>query len=198
MISKEYSATLNIIVNDKKIELPKFASVNGTLQSGYYEIQENDEIEMLNYYTVEQIVEFMDVSIDSEMNLYVNNKWADINTKVFENFSVMWGMEKLSFEEDMRALSENVSEDLVYEEDDYQENPIENNSVTMSVVVNGKQIHMHGKQSYVFVDVFDYVDFDLSKVKGSGIVTTCNGTAAQYMEPLEQGDVIEIYWKDSE
>ncbi len=195
---QEYSATLNIIVNDKKIELPKFASVNGTLQSGYYEIQENDEIEMLNYYTVEQIVEFMDVSIDSEMNLYVNNKWADINTKVFENFSVMWGMEKLSFEEDMRALSENVSEDLVYEEDDYQENPIENNSVTMSVVVNGKQIHMHGKQSYVFVDVFDYVDFDLSKVKGSGIVTTCNGTAAQYMEPLEQGDVIEIYWKDSE
>ena len=39
-------------VNEQKVELPKFAMVNGHLQSGYYGIQENDSIEFLNYYTV--------------------------------------------------------------------------------------------------------------------------------------------------
>lgn len=184
---QEYSSTLSVIVNEKQIELPKFASVNGTLQSGYYDIQENDTIDMLNYYTVEQIAEFMDVPIDRKMNLYVNNKWADRNTKVFENFSVMWSMEKLSLEEDMAVLEETIEKDMIKEDDN-----------TMSVVVNGQPIQMQGKQAYVFVDVFDYVDFDLSKVKGNGIVTKRNGVAAQYMEPLEQGDIIEIYWKDTE
>ncbi len=187
---QEYSSTLNIIVNDKKIEVPKFASVNGALKSGYYEIQENDTIEMLNYYTVEQIAEFMDVAIDREMNLYVNNKCADTNTKVFENFSVVWSMEELAFEEEADDLSEN--QEVFVPEVDHPDNG------NISVVVNGQPVHMQGKLNYVFVDVFDYIDFDLSEVKGSGIVTKRNGTAAQYMEPLEQGDVIEVYWKDRE
>ena len=46
----EYNATLNIEFNEKKLELPKFASVNGELKSGYYEIQDMDNIEILNYF----------------------------------------------------------------------------------------------------------------------------------------------------
>jgi hypothetical protein len=45
------------------------------------------------------------------------------------------------------------------------------------------------------VDVFEYIDFDLSKPEGSGIVTNLNGRGAQYMESIKSGDVIEIYWK---
>ncbi len=91
----EYGATMRVEVNDRQIDLPKFASVNGRLQSGYYSIQENDSIEILGYYTVRQIAEFMDVIINREMNIYVNNKLADMDTKVYENFSVVWTMEEL-------------------------------------------------------------------------------------------------------
>ena len=91
----EFGAKMWVEVNGKKIDLPKFASVNGKLQSGYYSIQENDEIEILGYYTVRQIAEFMDVVIDWAMNIYVNNKIADMDTKVYENFSVIWTMEEL-------------------------------------------------------------------------------------------------------
>ena len=91
----EFGAKMWVEVNGKKIDLPKFASVNGELQSGYYNIQENDEIEILGYYTVRQIAEFMDVVIDWAMNIYVNNKIADMDTKVYENFAIIWTMEEL-------------------------------------------------------------------------------------------------------
>lgn len=68
----------------------------------------------------------------------------------------------------------------------------------LTVIVNHTPITMQGKASYVFVDVFDYIDFDLgtSASAGRSIVTNLNGRPAQYMEPLSEGDVIEIYWKN--
>ena len=68
----------------------------------------------------------------------------------------------------------------------------------LTVIVNHTPITMQGKVSYVFVDVFDYIDFDLgtSASAGRSIVTNLNGRPAQYMEPLSEGDVIEIYWKN--
>ena len=66
---------------------------------------------------------------------------------------------------------------------------------TVHVTVNGTQIHMSGKKEYVFVDVFQYIEFDLSKPQGSGIATRLNGRDAQYMETIRSGDVIDIYWK---
>jgi hypothetical protein len=64
----------------------------------------------------------------------------------------------------------------------------------MIITVNGRPIVMQGKDSYIFVDVFDYIDFDLSKPQGA-IVANLNGRAAQYMEELHDGDGLEIYWK---
>ena len=68
----------------------------------------------------------------------------------------------------------------------------------LTVIVNQSPITMQGKASYVFVDVFDYIDFDLgsSASAGRSIVTNLNGRPAQFMEPLNEGDVIEIYWKN--
>ena len=68
----------------------------------------------------------------------------------------------------------------------------------LTVIVNHTPIAMQGKASYVFVDVFDYIDFDLgtSASAGRSIVTNLNGRPAQYMESLSEGDVIEIYWKN--
>ncbi|MDE7429677.1 MAG: hypothetical protein K2N00_10530, partial [Lachnospiraceae bacterium] len=266
----------------------------------YYEIQANDEIEILGYYTVRQISEFMDVVIDWNMNIYVNNKVADMETKVYENFSVIWTLEELHLSdvemyeqeqpaqekkaveadrpagtagfsmlssqkaEDNAAQEKAVSEDTEAEETPAsgeaeqadaepaeanaepaaeQEQPEEKKKgarivmgpgvrraeeeakakarakeeaaakakeeeekrraellskgvpTSIIVTVNGDQIKLSGKKSYVFVDVFEYIDFDLSKPQGSGIVTRLNDREAEYMETIRSGDVIEIYWK---
>ncbi len=169
----EYQASLKVRVNDKPVELPRFALVNGALQSGYYDIQEGDEIEILNYYTIEQIAEFMDIALREDMPVYVNKQLAQPSTRVYENFSC-----DISIEENT-VVEERKSDDT-----------------TMVVVVNDEPVTLRGKTDYIFVDVFDRIDFDLSKPRGTGIVTRLNGRDAQYMEPLSDGDKIEIYWRE--
>lgn len=309
----EFGSKMWVEVNDKKVDLPKFASVNGELQSEYYEIQENDEVEILGYYTVRQISEFMDVVIDWNMNIYVNNKVADMDTRVYENFSVIWTLEELQLsdvefyeqaeaeerkpaesdrpagtagfsmaarsvsatgqtaeadtpegngaavdaqsgiegsdageanvtesgedrsetdtaagadseesaqaageqktkgarivmgpgvkraEEEAKARARAREEEAARAkaEEEKRREEILNKHVPMSIIVtvNGEQIKLTGKKNYVFVDVFEYIDFDLSKPQGSGIVTNLNGREAQYMESIRSGDAIEIYWK---
>ncbi|WWR17212.1 cell division FtsA domain-containing protein [Lachnospiraceae bacterium JLR.KK008] len=226
----EYHAVITMEINEKKIVLPKFASVNGQLQSGYYDIQEDDKIEMINFYTVRQVAEFMDVIINEEMNIYVNNKLANMDTRVYENFSVIWTMDTLELsdveqyesaeeetwaeeaewslaesgellaqeaEDEIREQTENGQEsrDSAAEQETREaEAPVSADS--LGVIVNGSPVVLKGKDNYVFVDVFDVIDFDLSKPKGKGIVTRLNGKDTQYMAPVSEGDVIEIYWRE--
>ena len=72
----------------------------------------------------------------------------------------------------------------------------ENGPVSISVFVNRRPVTLSGKSSYVFVDVFFFIDFDLKASAGRSIVTNLNGRRAEYMEPLKNGDVIEIYWEE--
>lgn len=212
----ESGGSLVVEINQKKVHLPKFASVNGRLESEYYNIQDGDEIEFLKYYTIEQILQFMDISTDTYNTYYVNNNSADMNTKVYENFTVV--MSKTEF---VTTYEELLKEESFYEESEKEENsepedvnkvskesviltsteekneipgetPVENKRVI--VMVNRKPVVLHGKPRYVFVDIFDYIDFDLSTPQGA-IVTTLNGVQAQFMEELHDGDMIEVYWK---
>ncbi len=214
----EFHHSIVVIVNDKKIELPKFAQVNGQLQSGYYEIQDGDVIEILSFYTVAQILEFMDVILPEKTGLAVNNMPADSNTKVYENFSVAWGEDvvfagKTDEEEEYgeapeENLEESDTEEPVSEEtvSVKEERHVEaqaadaapKNSVNQSirVLVNGSPLLLSGKPSYVYVDIFDYIDFDLSKSKGGGIVTNLNGNPAEYLKEIKDGDIIEVYWRN--
>lgn len=213
----ELGESISFDVNGSKVVVPKFASVNGNLQSKYYEIQNGDVIELVNYYSVGQIADFMDVILDPKMNIYVNNKLADKDTEVYENFTVNWTLEILKSEkeeieeqeaiaseeeyeestetEDIPEEEENVSEEMsdesVSEEKTGQDSP--KGSVT--VIVNKEPITLKGKPSFVFVDVFDAINFNLADSRGRNIVTKINGRQAQYMENLKDGDVVDIYWE---
>ncbi|WP_051207621.1 cell division protein FtsA [Butyrivibrio sp. AE3006] len=65
----------------------------------------------------------------------------------------------------------------------------------LHVLVNNEPITLHGKSDYIFVDIFDEIDFDLSKPNGRSIVTTLNGGTPDYMQAIHEGDKIEVYWK---
>lgn len=183
----EYLSTLRVKINGTMVELPRFVQVNGSLQSGYYKIQDGDVIEILNYYTVEQIAAFVDFNMKESTQCYVNNRLADGQTQVYENFTVEWKKESIP-EETAPAEEETVPlpEEAVRSETETQ---------TITVFANGVPAVLSGKKSYVFVDIFDVIDFDLSKPQGTGIVTKLNDRDAQYMEELHQGDKIEIYWR---
>ncbi len=66
----------------------------------------------------------------------------------------------------------------------------------IQVIVNGDPIILAGKKSYIFVDVFDAIGFNLNESKGRSVVMRLNGEEPMYTAPLHTGDAIEIYWED--
>ena len=258
---EEYGASmLTFEVNGRLISCPKFADVNGRMESPNYMIQEDDQIEMCSYYTVAQIIEFMDVEIDMSSDILVNNRPADLDTLVYENFSIEWN--ELSYRtsrEEMEQSTEqmqesempqnyfstkqsanpgkadnqeqNFADGVNSEENGEQERELTQEEleekfwesqraadhdirptivkkpakpsplppqeqILLQVIVNKRPVVLTGKKSYVFVDVFDAISFDLNAGNGRSIVTKLNGETTAYTALLQDGDVIEIYWED--
>ena len=68
-------------------------------------------------------------------------------------------------------------------------------SPSFEVIVNGEPVIMDANRThYIFVDIFNYVNFDLSKPQGT-IVLQLNGRPAAFTDNILPGDNIEIYWK---
>lgn len=61
--------------------------------------------------------------------------------------------------------------------------------------MNDELVTLSGKVNYVFVDVFDHIDFDLTKPHGKMVVTKKNGMRAEYSERIKDGDRLDIYWE---
>ena len=192
---------VKINVNSRIIEFPKKAVVNGKLQDTFYKVCEGDDINVNNYYTVSQIAEFLDVSIDGDIK--VNSVPAGPETKVYEDFNLDFkvGVSKIK----TSAESENADDVSLdgsagIETGSYDELPDDDGAaavtdLSITVIANGRPYILTGKQQYVFVDIFDKLDFDLKASNGRNIVTLLNGRDAQYLEPLKDGDVIEVRWE---
>ncbi|MBE6071129.1 MAG: cell division protein FtsA [Clostridium butyricum] len=67
----------------------------------------------------------------------------------------------------------------------------ENRGIT--VIVNNEEVKIREKSQYLIVDIFDYIDFDLTKPKGS-INITLNGDSTPYTASIKDGDIIEVFW----
>ena len=237
----ELAERLHVCVNGAGIELPKTASVNGQLENEFYAVQEGDDIKVRNFYTVQEVAEFVDVPLGGK--ILVNDTPAKADTRVYENFTLNWDVSsEVTFadleeetEEDAEqrraakaAVAVNTEEskerlisemhlqtesspesgrtdtmadektEETTEETTASETAAEHETtgpVKITVIVNKLPVVLSGKSSYVFVDVFSFIDFDLKNSGGRGIVTKLNGRNAEYMEPLKDGDVIEIYWE---
>ncbi|MFP3155083.1 dephospho-CoA kinase [Lachnospiraceae bacterium ZAX-1] len=280
---EEYGTSgLSFEVNGYTIVCPKFVEVNGSLEPPYYEIKENDQIEMRGYYTVEQVMEFMDVEVDLDKDIFVNNRLADLATLVYENFSIDWTViayrtpledlaqpkvepndapslvehsredaeelpsreerdrskadvppkteegrpmaetdKSLRTGEDRTAevnqenstadfggvghtqtdISTNKDKTAVFMPTQIQNDLLQVESKNLSevkaikVTVNHEPVILTGKEKYIFVDVFDYISFDLQAGNGKSIFTRLNGETPLYTQELEEEDVIEIYWR---
>ncbi|MGN0245137.1 MAG: cell division protein FtsA [Lachnospiraceae bacterium] len=108
-----YNGNLTIKFEESEMLLPKLASVNGKLQSAYYQIQDGDVVELMDYYTVLQIAEFMDVSAESIKNVWVNHEKAGLDTKVYHNFSVSFEMKDDSDTENKMVSSDEITDNVV-------------------------------------------------------------------------------------
>lgn len=253
----EYNhSVITFVINGRRVSCPRFVQVNGELEPEDYSIKENDVIETRNYYTVRQIAQFMDLVIDTDQMIFVNNEEADLDTLVYENFSVEWKTDEYGVaridnntyndtqesdtdadthdasalaepdanstesdntvtrtsEQMMNQVLDELHDDFAKEaeasavpENKLPENELPENDIqeedssknTITVIVNGEPVELSGKDTYIFVDIFTHISFDLQAGKGRAIATVINGRDAQFSEELHEGDQIELYWKEN-
>lgn len=97
-------------------------------------------------------------------------------------------------EAEASAVPENELPKNDIQEEIHEEDSSEN---TVTVIVNGEPVELSGKDTYIFVDIFTHISFDLQAGKGRAIATVINGRDAQFSEELHEGDKIELYWKEN-
>ena len=215
---------LCFLVNGATIFCPRIATVNGETVSQYYEIKSGDDIVLKDFYTVKELMEFLDVEVDVDKELLVNNKDAYFDTEIYDNFTVQWivmdyaggggsgdaNMSKLEKifgddeDDELKAIRPGKPRDP--EEDELtfgfagtgETVPKSTSTEAQMITVNcnGRSVLMTGKADYIFVDIFDAIGFDTSEGHGRTIITTLNGHNAHYTEMLQEGDVIEIKWSE--
>ena len=206
----EFKSMIAVKVNGSRILLPRIVLVNGEEKTEYYEVCDGDDIVMSDHYTVAQVKRFMDVTLEDGVQILVNNETASDDTPVYENFDIKWAM-KAADTEDVTGAYKSSFDELPEDDGSYkgskqsEETSAGDNNIpvkkasggrSINVSVNGEGIRLSGKNEYVFVDVFDYIDFDLQNVGGKRLITDLNGHKAEYMEPIYEGAEIVIRWEN--
>lgn len=205
----DYHAKLHVTIDGEEVDLPKPIKVNGTVQKADCLIQDGDMISLYSYFTYEQMLEYLHLTSD-EATLMVNGEEVGGDAAVYDGDEILvleksqQSFYKTEQEKSSDADSVNVFktmiEDAAKEEKETEDvstqiKNTEDENKSVLVIVNQKPVSLEGKKNYMFVDIFDYINFDTSKMQGSGIVTLINGRDAQYTQELKNGDKIEVYWK---
>ena len=210
----EYKSAISFYVNGTKVDCPCFVSANGQLVSAYYEIQNEDKIEILPYYTLEQLLDFMDIAAEGEV--LVNHVPANLQTKVYENFSVdcqitdkfheteaapqesMGSSDMTAIERSHEPMSvgdttdESQSSETVNTENitDEQKSQSFDPEKDFAITVNGEPYALRGKTHYILVDVLDIYPIDTSKAHGDYMEIKINGMDAEFSQPLAEHDAV--------
>ena len=179
---KDYVKKLDAVgfyLNDEIINMEPLFFINGERVKYDAYIIEGDSVETVFPNTIEDYKKYFNKDLNLEL---YNNE-----VKLEDNYVIEEG-DKLYTKEDK------VEEELVEEvKKESIENNKEENENSITIKVNGEDIILKGKQKYIFVDIFNFYNFDLTIAKGQ-LVLLLNGNKAGFSDDLNDSDVVEIKW----
>lgn len=161
-----------VIVNNQKINLIIETKVNGVPISDNIQIKDGDIVEFKEIKSVEELLDYLNIEKDTHI-VYKEGSIVDLNYRFIDNDII-----------EIKAAGK-PSEEVNFKQKDNM----------LKLVINGKEtIIKHDKKSFIFVDIFNYIDIDLTKPQGE-LVLNVNGNRAEFTQELKDNDVIEVYWK---
>ncbi|NLL93856.1 MAG: cell division protein FtsA [Clostridiales bacterium] len=214
----EFKESIFFEVNGVNIECPRVANVNGEFVVSSYEIKEGDVISILDYYTVNQIMQFMDIDSTGK-DIYVNGHLSTFDEPVYANFKVeIKDTDYLKKDDDFDMLvGGNYDDD---KDDEFNDNVLDGSvvetesdnggkkktakkatlvnevsNITISVTINQTVVNLSGKASYTFVDILDVYPFDTKVVGGDILIVRINGEDAGFASSIKHGDILELFWQ---
>lgn len=215
----EHKDTISFTVNGNKVSCPRYMTANNEMVSEFYEIQEGDVLASTEYYTMQQVLSFLDIAPTGKV--YVNHLPAGPDEKVYENFSVNLELQEIEQTAKYATNEENPSETkesenigdndgaaavTLADRDEEEEEPVLKKPPMVNgeemfaqkcvVLVNNSPVALKGKRNYLLVDVLDVYPFSLSDANGRSAIVRVNGLATNFAEPIHDGDSIELSWQE--
>lgn len=156
-------------------------TADGAMSGAASETADSEKIERTSETVDSEIAEGASETVDSEIAESVSE--TGNTASVAEGSETAEAANEGAIETTAEAVQEETAES-------------QNAGDSIVVFINGEPVRMSGKSSYIFVDLFNYYDFDLTVSKGRAIITNLNGENAQFTAPLSDGDEIELMWKE--
>ncbi|QZY57378.1 cell division protein FtsA [Crassaminicella profunda] len=168
--------------NGLDINLINKLLVNGKETPMDYEIIDGDAITFVEIHTVEDFLKRFNID-DKKTIVHVNGVEVEKNCILNHKDEIVT----------LEKKKETSLKEIAFNENKHSDNIIEDTKI--KVIVNEQTVEIpKKKRALIFVDVFDYFNFDRTKVKGS-LIMKLNGKKVGYTDQIKNGDKIEIYWK---
>ena len=179
----------SVILNGNPVDTSAVILVNGVQASGETDIKDGDVVQFSRIRTLGELLEaagFMGVDCDIAVNGSKNHGYDYL----LMNGDIITCVERKSDEYQDITSSSTVPGIEAVEDTDL----LPSTDEWFDVTVNGRTVSLKKSQTrHMFVDIFNYIEFDLSKPQGT-IELRLNGRPAAFTDVINDGDNIEIYW----
>ena len=173
-----------IYYNDKIINLEPLIKINGEECDAEAVIKNGDDVEIIVPKTISDIKKY--VLKDESVKIIIDE------CEIPDDYEVTDG-ERLNSLKAEEKIDETVSAESKDEKSESVKSYNDEN-IELEVKVNGEKCILKNKKQYIFVDIFNFIDFDTTLIKGS-IKLLLNGKEAAYTDVLKKDDEIRIFWE---
>ncbi|WP_297424343.1 cell division protein FtsA [Clostridium sp.] len=206
--------SISVYLDKEIINIEPMILVNGEREDLDYIIKNGDEV---NVFLPCKAHDFKRYILNEDVNIYIAGNLLEDDYEISEGSHLIKEAkvqeenkinEKIIVEEDTikEINKENASEYDDLNNEDKSDNNIDERQKeiaatkkelpSITVVVNGNNVTLKDKTQYLIVDIFNYIDFDLTVAKGI-INLKLNGEKAAYTATIKEGDIIEVFWSDN-
>lgn len=167
-------------------------------------IKENDNVDILYPKTLGDFIKHFLFSVSPDSKFYLGDEEIYYDYIIKEGDNIIEkdiNSIQMTEEPEKEALIESLKTHKEPEENSTTEAAEDRNIVTekepskeITLKVNSQTVILRGKNKYIFIDVFNHIQFDRTRTKGL-LVLKLNGKQAGYYDELHSGDVIDISWE---
>jgi cell division protein FtsA len=174
--------TIDFYLNDLLTHIEPIAIINEQPHQLDEVIKDGDEVNIIFPNTVEKYRKYIDKALEFA-EYYIGDM------KLQEGYTIKEGDRIYN-----KQINNTESLEVIQADSEKISNNIVGSNIGFFVEVNGEKVYLKGKNKYIFIDIFDYINFDLTKAKGS-LVLMLNGNNAGYYDELNNNDELKIYWQ---
>ncbi|MCD3216077.1 cell division protein FtsA [Clostridium botulinum C] len=209
----EYIKNINSIsfyMNDEIENIYPVAFINDERCDLEEIIKEGDEVKILFPSTLGEYIKYYEK--DNDYLYFLRNDQIDSSYVIKEGDRIYKKKNKELIEEQDYILEETTEDEVIKEhikekvenqahiqesmEEAILRKSLDNLEILnegLHIVVNEKPVTLRGKDKYIFVDIFDNIEFDLTIAQGN-LILLLNDRKAGYYDELKEGDIVKIFW----